>query len=54
VAVGAVVCLIDTAAAQPEGASASPVTEEVKKVATTIPKRREYNYLRIGNCFSCS
>ena len=41
VAVGAVVCLIDTAAAQPEGASASPVTEEVKKVATTIPAKEE-------------
>ena len=41
VAVGAVVCLIDTAAAQPEGASASPVTEEVKKGTTTIPAKEE-------------
>ncbi len=41
VAVGAVVCLIDTDAAQPEGASASPVAEEVKKGTTTIPAKEE-------------
>lgn len=33
VAVGAVVCLIDTAAAKPEGASPAPAKEEVKPVA---------------------